>query len=224
MPPSAVLFDFDGVIADTENHHVAAWQRTLLAMGWQVPEEIAARATEIDDRLFLEEIFERNGVTDGDIEGWMRKKQALMVQMLQDACHIYPGVVELLHELRGHVRLAVVSGTWKENVEAVLSRKGLIDFFELIVSKEDVSSMKPDPEVYRVALDRLHLAAIQTVAIEDSPAGLAAAREAGIPSIAIGHRREFGEWVGDSVYITGFDPTTGVLRQLGLDPEPQTLP
>jgi beta-phosphoglucomutase len=50
MPLKAVLFDFDGVIADTDNHHIAAWQRTLAAMGWQVVDEVAARAAEIDDR------------------------------------------------------------------------------------------------------------------------------------------------------------------------------
>ena len=96
MAPLAVLFDFDGVIADTENHHIAAWQRTLMALGWEVPDEIAARSAEVDDREFLRELFAHHEIKDGDIEGWVRKKQALTIRLLQDAPRIYPGVVELV--------------------------------------------------------------------------------------------------------------------------------
>jgi beta-phosphoglucomutase len=62
MPPKAILFDFDGVIADTENHHIAAWQRTLAVMGWQVADEVAARSAEIDDRDFLTQLFAHVGM------------------------------------------------------------------------------------------------------------------------------------------------------------------
>ncbi len=55
-----------------------------------------------------------------------------------------------------------------------------------------------------------------TVALEDSPAGLASARAAGIRVIAVGHRRPFGEWVGDATYISGFEPVHGLLQHLGL--------
>ena len=57
MPLKAVLLDFDGVIAETDNHHIAAWQRTLSTLGWQIPDEVAARSAEIDDRDFLVELF-----------------------------------------------------------------------------------------------------------------------------------------------------------------------
>ena len=62
MPPKAILFDFDGVIADTGNHHIAAWQRTLAVMGWQIADEVAARSAEIDDREFLAELFAERGI------------------------------------------------------------------------------------------------------------------------------------------------------------------
>ena len=77
MAPRAVLLDFDGVIADTENHHIAAWQRTLAALGWQVPDEVAARSAEVDDREFLRDLLAVQQITDGDIDGWVRKKQVL---------------------------------------------------------------------------------------------------------------------------------------------------
>src|SRR5712672_3171918 len=125
MPPRAVLFDFDGVIADTENHHIAAWQRTLLALGWEISDEEASRSAEVDDREFLRDLFAARGVEGADVEGWTRKKQRLTVALLRDSPRIYPGVIELIGNLRGRVRLAIVSGTWRENVEAVLANPSL---------------------------------------------------------------------------------------------------
>ena len=208
MAPLAVLFDFDGVIADTENHHIAAWQRTLMALGWQVPDEIAARSAEVDDREFLRELFAAQEIDDGDIEGWVRKKQALTIRLLRDAPRIYPGVVELVGQLRGRVRLAVVSGTWRENVEAVLAAPRALRRVRADHRQGGRPAVKPDPEAYLLALSRLGLMG-DAVAIEDSPTGLAAARAAGIPRIAVGHRREFGPWVGDSTYFTGLEPVSG---------------
>ena len=216
MPARALLFDFDGVIADTENHHVAAWQRTLCSLGWQVPDEIAARSAAIDDRDFLRELFASQQIEGGDIEGWVRKKQVLTVSLLRDAPRIYPGVHELVGRLRGRMRLAIVTGTWRENVEAVLAASGLAGAFELIVGKEAVERVKPDPEAYLLALRRLECSPSQVVAIEDSPSGLAAATAAGIPCIALGHRRAFGEWVEGAVYFSGLEPVSGLLQYLGL--------
>jgi HAD superfamily hydrolase (TIGR01509 family) len=217
MAPQAILLDFDGVIADTENHHIAAWQRTLMALGWLVADEVAARSAEVDDREFLRELFAAHGIEDGDITGWVAKKQALTISLLKDAPRIYPGVATLIEQLRGRVRLAVVSGTWRENVEAVLGASGLSGSFEQIIAKEDVKAVKPDPEAYRQALSCMKLRPAAAVAIEDSPSGLASARAAGIPCVALGHRREFGEWVGDAIYVSGLEPVSGVLRRLGIE-------
>jgi beta-phosphoglucomutase len=216
MPPKAILFDFDGVIADTGSHHIAAWQRTLAVMGWQIADEVAARATEMDDRNFLAELFAERGISGGRIEEWVRRKQTLTVQLLKDAPRIFPGVVDLVRELRGVVRLAVVSTTWRENITTVLSAAGLADSFDLIVGKEDVTAGKPAPDAYELALKRLRLVAKSTVALEDSPTGLLSARAAGIRVIAVGHRRPFGEWVGDATYISGFEPAHGLMQHLGL--------
>ena len=169
MPPKAILFDFDGVIADTGNHHIAAWQRTLAVMGWQIADEVAARSAEIDDREFLAELFAERGITEGKIDDWVRRKQLLTVQLLKDAPRLFPGVVDLVRELQGRVRLAVVSSTWRENIKTVLGAAGLAGSFDLIVGKEDVTAGKPAPDAYQLALKRLRLVARSTVALEDSP-------------------------------------------------------
>lgn len=217
MPTRAVLFDFDGVIADTENHHVAAWQRTLAAIGWELSDESAARAVEVDDRVFLADLFRQRGIEGGDVEGWARKKQSLMRMLLADAPRVYPGVAPLVGRLRGRVALGVVTTTWTENVIAVLQTAGLRDAFRLIVGKEDLTAPKPDPECYLRALSGLGLGAVDVVAMEDSPTGLAAARAAGIRAVAVGHRETGRDWAGDCAYLADLKDTQAVLRVLSLD-------
>lgn len=194
MIPRAVLFDFDGVIADTENVHVVAWQRTLVRMGWRMTDEVAARASEIDDRAWLADVFASKSIENGDLDGWCRMKQELTVEILSESPYVYPGVVELVRSLEGKTRLAVVTTTWRANVEAVLKAAKLTEAFELIVAKEDVSAVKPDPEAYKLALTKLRLKPEQAVAIEDSPGGIASAVGAGIQVLAVGHRRPTGDW------------------------------
>ncbi|WP_435021506.1 HAD family hydrolase [Tundrisphaera sp. TA3] len=217
MPTRAVLFDFDGVIADTENVHVAAWQRTFGALGWDESEEACLRAMEVDDRQFLAEVFARRGIEGGDVEGWVRRKQDLTLSLLADAPRIYPGVAELVARLKEYARLAVVSTTWRANVEAVLRSAGLLDVFPIIIAKEDVAAPKPDPEGYRLALARLGLDAEDAAALEDSPTGLAAARAAGLRAVAVGHRRPMGDWAGEAEFVADFADPSAVLRVLQIE-------
>src|SRR3954454_15190601 len=84
-PSRAVCFDFDGVLADTENVHVAAWQRTLARFGWEVSDEVCARSMEEDDRAFLAGIFTRRKIEGGDVEGWVRTKQVLTRSLLSES-------------------------------------------------------------------------------------------------------------------------------------------
>lgn len=203
MPTRAVLFDFDGVIADTENVHIAAWERTFAAMGWDVSPDDCARSAEIDDRQFLAEVFDRRGVA-GDVPGWVRRKQDLALQMLDDYPRACPGVVELVERLGGRVRLAVVSSGWTENIRRVLSALRIEDRFERIIAKEDVEAQKPAPEGYRLALRRLGIEdPHDAIALEDSAPGLRAARGAGIRCIAVGRRSLPADLCGELVGRVG---------------------
>jgi beta-phosphoglucomutase len=216
MPLKAILLDFDGVIAETDNHHIAAWQRTLSALGWQIPDDVAARSAEIDDREFLVELFAQRGVVSNKIDDWIHRKQILTVQLLKNSARLYPGCAELIRLLAGRAKLAIVSGTCRENIRVVLEAAGLAQYFQTIVSKEDVTAVKPAPDAYQLALRKLRVSARSAVAIEDSPTGLASARAAGLRVIAVGHRHPFGDWVGDSLYVSGFEPVEGLLQNLGL--------
>ena len=216
-PPRAILFDFDGVIADTENIHIAAWQRTLAALGWEMSDESCARAVEVDDRAFLAEVFAERAIDGGDVEGWVRRKQELTVALLADSPGVYPGVVELIRAARGRARLAVVSTTCRENIEVVLRTSGLAEAFGVIVGKQDVRAVKPEPECYRLALQRLDVPPGEAVALEDSATGLAAARAAGLRALAVGHRQPRGDWVGTSEFVADLRKTPAVLARLGLE-------
>lgn len=215
FPPRAVLFDFDGTLADTENHHVAAWQRTFALMGWAIEDSVCAKAMEQDDRAFLSDIFNRKKVLGGDVEGWVGRKQELTVRLLRDTPRLYPGVRELIERLM-HIPLAVVTTTWRENVVAVLSSAGLVDAFRLIVAKEDVKAPKPDPEPYRLAVETLGIMPSDAVAFEDSPTGLASARAAGVHTVAVGHRRPHGDWIERSPFLPDLRDTEKAIDALRL--------
>jgi len=216
MSLRALFFDFDGVMADTENTHVAAWQRTFARLGWVVADEVCARAAEEDDREFLTSIFNTQGIAQGNVAGWVKLKQELTIAMLTDSPRLYPGIDILIRRVRGRLRLAVVTGTWRANVDAVLKASGLAEAFELVVSKEDVAAAKPAPDAYSLALRKLGLHAREAVALEDSPTGLASARAAGVRCLAIGHRRPPGEWVGTADYLADLTDTQKVLELVGL--------
>jgi len=213
----AVLFDFDGVIADTENVHVAAWQRTLARSGYELSDAAAARSAEVDDRAFLVELFARRKVEGADVEGWIRLKEGLAEALLADAPRIYPGVVALVRGLRSDgIRLGIVTTTRRRNVEIVLASAGQADAFEVIIAKEDVSAFKPAPEGYKAALDKLGIPASRAIAVEDSPSGLESARAAGLRVVAVGHRRPAGDWTGDAAYVADLADPGSVLAALGL--------
>ena len=213
----AVFFDFDGVIADTENIHVAAWERTFAAMGWDVSPEVCARASHEDDRRFLAAVFAARAIEAADLDGWLARKQTLTRSMIAAEPRIYPGVRDLFQILseRG-VKLGIVTGTWRSNVTTALERAGLADRVAAIVAKEDVGHSKPDPEGYLLGCKRLKVRPAAAVALEDSAIGLAAAQAAGLAVLAVGHRHAQGEWADGIPFVTDLRDSRQIIDRLGL--------
>jgi beta-phosphoglucomutase len=191
-PPRAVLFDCDGVIADSEPLHLRVFQEVLAPLGIAIDvAEYAERYLGYDDRGVFDAALRRHGLepTPARVATLVGAKAARFRRVLEAEVRIFPGVASLVGALAG-VPLAVVSGALRQEVEIILGRAGVRDAFTVVVAAEDVRTGKPDPEGFLVALAALRaaygdLAAADCLVIEDAIAGIAAARAAGMRCLAV---------------------------------------
>ncbi|MBC8132078.1 MAG: HAD family phosphatase [Deltaproteobacteria bacterium] len=192
----AVLFDFNGVLVDDEPIHYQAFQNVLGAAGRTMHPDVYRRYLGLDDRgtfvAFLREMGDL--IPDEEIAQWVARKQAVYAALLehdrrQGRAHLFPGAFDLVHSLHdAGVPLGIVSGARRAEIEASLMGGGLTKCFRVIVAAEDVPACKPDPAGYRLAYERLRAICpgiVSGVAIEDAPAGIAAARAAGLRCVGV---------------------------------------
>lgn len=196
---AALLWDVDGTLAETERDgHRVAFNRAFAAMGLAWHWDIARygqllRVTGGKERLFAAMAAESDApVLLGEREALARELHRLKNRCYAESVHsgaipLRPGVAELIDEAweRG-VRQGIVTTTSRVNVDALLGRHLGPDWakrFDAVVCGEDVARKKPDPEAYQRALAALRLPAVNTLAIEDSCAGAAAARAADVPAL-----------------------------------------
>jgi HAD superfamily hydrolase (TIGR01509 family) len=190
-----VVFDFDGIIVDSEPLHYRAFQKVLDPIGvgysWQ---DYVDRYMGFDDRDAFREAFRVRGHTldDGKLAELIAAKAAIFHEVAAEGVVPYPGVVELVKSLAGKLPLAICSGALRSDIEPVLVMLGIGDAFDCMVTAEDVAASKPDPASYRLAVQCLQksfpeaaITAAETVAIEDTPAGIASARGAGMKVLAV---------------------------------------
>ena len=191
----AVIFDFDGVIVDTEPLHYAAFQRLLEPLGlgfsW---EQYVETYMGFDDRDAFIEAFKgsEGGLDAALLQNLIDRKAAVFQEVIRDGISAYPGVVSLIRTIRDHrVPLANSSGALHSDIEPILETLGITDCFDIIVTAEDGAKSKPDPECYTLAYARLNeyhsldLRPDQVLAIEDTPAGITSAKGAGLRVIAV---------------------------------------
>ncbi len=193
----AIIFDFDGVIANSEPVHLAMFQRALGEIGIFLPrDEYIARYLGYDDRACFRAILTDRGHAAGpeEIEDLVRKKALALSERIQDEVVIYPGVRELVRDAAPRCRLAVASGALRQEIESVLESADLKKDFEHITSAEDVRRGKPDPETPLHALQSLNrlsppgtnpLEPSDCLVIEDSRVGIQAAQAAGMKVLAV---------------------------------------
>lgn len=197
----AILFDFNGVLVDDEPIHLEMFQRVLAEEGITLSSEDYYRDyLGLDDRGAFGAMLHKAGETP-TVPRLMRliarKASYYQERMRQSGYPFFPGAAELVAELAAAGRmLGIVSGALSEEVESALRQAGLRDRFKILVTAEDVTEGKPDPEGYRRALEGLNslpplperlLHPHEVLAIEDSPAGLAAAADLGISTLAVAH-------------------------------------
>src|SRR5207249_4418508 len=183
----AVLFDFNGVIADDEEQHRAALGVVLAGEGLSLtPQQYYSDFLGFDDRRCLIEAFRRAGkaLPAMQLERLLDEKSRVYQELIDRSLALVPGAADFVPRAAERFRLGLVSGALRQEVELVLGRAGLQRYFDVLVAAEDVERCKPDPAGYlaaRGALDRRRpLPAGCCVVIEDSLPGLHAARAAGM--------------------------------------------
>ena len=182
VEPAAVVFDLDGVLIDSEAIWAAAEEATVTSLGGEYTPELRAalhgRGAR-DGGWIVAELLRRD---DGDQIGNAVLDHALAA--LEREARPIDGAAELVARLRGRIPIGVASNSSRELVETALRGAGLGEF-DAIVAAEDVPVAKPAPDAYLEACRRLGVSPGQAAAVEDSPAGVAAAKAAGMLTIAL---------------------------------------
>jgi HAD superfamily hydrolase (TIGR01509 family) len=189
----AVLFDFNGVIADDEASHFEAFRRVLAPRGTAL-----GRARYDDELLGLDDTGVARhlypGASADEHARFVADKSAAYDALTAGGVPAFPGAVELVCALAAAgAALAIVSGAQRHEIDRVLAAHGILEHFRVIVAAEDVRRCKPDPEGYLLGLERLGALPERSVVIEDSPAGIDAARAAGLRVIGVAHSTALSE-------------------------------
>jgi len=194
--PDAVIFDFDGVIVDTEPLHFEAFRKVLEPLGLGFPwTEYVETYMGFDDRDAFREAFRSRGraLDDVRLAQLVDAKSLVFQDIIRDGVKAYPGAVPLIRSLHASgMPLAICSGALRSDIAPILAHLGVAPCFPHVVTADDVRKSKPDPACYTLAYQRLSLANPARVAtpsnclaIEDTPAGIRAAKRAGLRVLAV---------------------------------------
>jgi HAD superfamily hydrolase (TIGR01509 family) len=186
----ALIFDFDGLILDTEWPDYESWQEVYRAHGCDLAVEAwgqivgGTAASDFDPHTHLEELC---GQKLDREEIWLNRRQKYLDNISEQ--EVLPGVVDYLDAAEDmRLQLAIASSSPENWVRGHLARIGLYERFDIIKTADDVARTKPDPELYNVALAALGVNAPEAIVFEDSPNGIKAAKAAGIYAVAVPNR------------------------------------
>ena len=175
----AVLFDHDGVLADSEAAYFQVTRQAFARAGLTLRPAVWARLF-LGQGLRTAEVAAVLGLAPDRSAAVVARRNQDFEQRLAAGIDLLPGARETIEALRGRVRLVIVTGCPRSQLDAIHRNTGLLGHFETIVTGDDCAHAKPHPEAYLTALHRLGLTAADCLAVEDSPRGLAAARAAGL--------------------------------------------
>ena len=222
----AILLDFNGVIIDDEPIQMKAYQELLAAENIALTDEQYYECLGMDDKAFVEAAYARVGRTPEPnkvLEITQHKTQKWR-DLMADGIPLFEDVDNFVRKMASEFSLGIVSMSGRPEIDFILERTGLTGCFDIIVSAEDVSMCKPDPECYRLGFRDLDLARTsqghlpmihsECVVIEDSPPGVQAARAAELPVLGVTNTvdaerlreagamwiaRDLNDWYPDSV-------------------------
>jgi HAD superfamily hydrolase (TIGR01509 family) len=179
-----VIFDMDGVLVDSAKPHLRSWEllseETGVAISAkQIADTFGRHNSDIIPRLF-------GDVTDDRLRTLASRKEELYRDLVRDNPPLVEGATDLIEQLNtADSKLAIGSSGPLDNIQLILSALGVDKTIATIVSGDDVTRGKPDPQVFAIACERLSLSPSRCVVIEDAPVGIEAAMAAGTKSIGV---------------------------------------
>ena len=203
----ATLFDFDGVLVDSEPIHLAAFNDVLRTCDrWIDPRSYVERYLSLDDAGVFRALLESHERTlsDSELARLIEAKSGRVMALLDKQVPAYSGASELVLRRAARGPVGIVSGALDREIAFALSRMGVRDAVSFIISAESTEVSKPDPAPYRAALAELRRREQggNVVAIEDSLGGIRSAKSAGLRCVAVAHTydsRELSEAGADAV-------------------------
>jgi len=210
----ALIFDFNGVLADDDPIHMEALRKVAGEEGLSfTDEEYLDQYLPLNDRDCFNLLFEKSGMTlpSSRLEDLVRRKGGYYFQAIEAKTVLFKTTAAAVRAAAGRYPIAIASGARKEEICHILKQSELHDCFTAIVSADDVQFGKPHPEPFLRAHEKLKerdtsLQVLECVAIEDSIGGIESAHQAGMRCLAIAHsykadrlRRANPEWVIDSI-------------------------
>jgi beta-phosphoglucomutase len=213
----AIIFDFDGVIANSEPLHLMAFQQVLQGAGVELTTaDYYTRYLGYDDEGVFEAVARDRGLTmsAADVAGLVARKGDRMEEMLHSGTVLFPGAIEFIREAAAAVPIGIASGAQRHEIVAIINGAGIANLFSTIVASGDTPESKPSPGPYQVAFERLCAAAgrrldrRRSVAIEDSRWGLESAQGAGLRLVGVTTSYPAHELVGAELVVSGLGRLT----------------
>jgi beta-phosphoglucomutase len=188
----ATLFDFDGVLVDSEPVHLAAFNDVLATRGMKLdPDEYMQRYLSLDDAGVFRAALSRRQQTlrEEEVRALVEAKHPRFLARFADGFRVFPGAVEVLARRAARGPVGIVSGALHDEITFALERMGARDAVGFIVSAGQTTAPKPDPAPYLHAMGELgrlgHAGGV--VVLEDSPGGVTSAKKAGLRCVAVAH-------------------------------------
>jgi beta-phosphoglucomutase len=213
----AIVFDFDGVIANSEPLHLRAFQQTLAVHGIELTAEAYySRYLGYDDVGLVEALAADRGIAMSEhrIRELIVDKGIMLQRILHDGEVMFPGAIEFIRTAASLVPIAIASGALRHEILQVVDGAGIGSLFAAIVASGDTPHSKPSPAPYLLAFDRLRhstgrdLDPDRCVAIEDSRWGLASARGAGLRCVGVTSSYSAEELRDAELVVAGLDELT----------------
>lgn len=183
-PPTALIFDMDGVLVDSEPLHKRAKEMMFSEVGFVLPESVYDSYKGRPDATMIPEILGEKGLSADEIAEWLHRKHQIF-EKIEHEIRPVPGAAEFVLWARARFRIALATSATARNREVALKLLGIGNPFESIVDAGRKHRPKPDPEVFQIAMRDLGLHPKDCWIVEDSVNGLRAAKAAGCFAVAI---------------------------------------